>query len=96
MIPAISAGVNNLWWDAAGTTVDVEFTEGIDYAYAATVGNWTTSGTATVTAADAIGMDHVRLTLSEALGAGETVILNAGLTDPAGNAAGTLAIAPAN
>lgn len=96
VIPAISAGVNNLWWDAAGTTVDVEFTEGIDYAYAATVGNWTTSGTATVTAADAIGVDHVRLTLSEALGAGETVILNAGLTDPAGNAAGTLAIAPAN
>ena len=34
--------------------------------------------------------------LAEALGAGETVILNAGLTDPAGNAAGTLAIAPAN
>jgi hypothetical protein len=93
--PSISAGVVNLWWDAAGTTVDVEFTEGIDYAYAATVGNWTTSGTATVTAAEAIGVDHVRLTLSEPLGAGD-LTLDAGLTDPAGNAAGSLAIAPAN
>lgn len=96
VVPSISAGVTNLWWDAAGTTVDVEFTEGIDYAYAATVGNWTTSGTATVTAADAIGVDHVRLTLSEPLGPGDTVTLSAGLTDPAGNAAGSLVIAPAN
>lgn len=96
VIPAISSGVINLWWDAAGTTVDVEFSEGIDYAYASTAGNWSTSGTATVTAADAIGVDHVRLTLSEPLGAGETVILNAGLADPAGNTAGSLAIAPAN
>jgi len=94
--PTINAGVSNLWWDAAGTTVDVEFSEGIDYAFAATPGNWSTSGSATVTAAEAIGVDHVRLTLSEALGAGETVILNAGLADPAGNTAGSLAIAPAN
>ncbi|MGB0332706.1 MAG: hypothetical protein ACPGPE_12935, partial [Planctomycetota bacterium] len=56
----------------------------------------TEGGRATVTAADAIGVDHVRLTLSEPLGPGDTVTLSAGLTDPAGNAAGSLVIAPAN
>ncbi len=94
--PSISGGVVNFWWDAAGTTVDVRFSEDVDYSFGEVLANWSTSGIATVTAAEAIGIDHVRLTLSAPLGAGETVDLQAGLTDSAGNVAGSLSISPAD
>lgn len=95
-IPALGGGVINLWWDAAGTTVDVRFSEDIDYAFPEVLANWSTSGTATVTAAEAIGLDHVRLTLSAPLAVGETLDLQAGLADSAGNVAGSLSISPSN
>ena len=86
----------NFWWDAAGTTVDVRFSEDVDYSFAEVFANWSTSGTVTVTATEAIGIDHVRLTLSAPLGPGETVELQAGLSDAAGNVAGSLSIVPAD
>jgi hypothetical protein len=94
--PGISGGVINFWWDAAGTTVDVRFSEDVDYSFAEVFANWSTSGTVTVTATEAIGIDHVRLTLSAPLGPGETVELQAGLSDAAGNVAGSLSIVPAD
>jgi hypothetical protein len=95
-VPALDGGVVNLWWDAAGTTVDVRFSEDIDYAFPEVLANWSTSGAATVTAAEAIGLDHVRLTLSAPLAVGETLDLQAGLADSAGNVAGSLSISPSN
>ena len=94
--PGISGGVINFWWDAAGTTVDVRFSEDVDYSFAEVFANWSTSGTVTVTATEAIGIDHVRLTLWAPLGPGETVELQAGLSDAAGNVAGSLSIVPAD
>ena len=92
--PSFSSAFAHLWVDATGATVDVRFSEDIDYGFAATPGNWSTSGTATVTGAQVIGFDHVRLTLTEAMGATDTLSIGAGLVDWAGNAAGQLSIDP--
>jgi hypothetical protein len=92
--PSFSSAFAHLWVDATGATVDVRFSEDIDYGFAATPGNWSTSGAATVTGAQVIGFDHVRLTLTEAMGATDTLSIGAGLVDWAGNAAGQLSIDP--
>ena len=94
--PTLDSGVVHRWWDATGRTVDVRFSEDIDYTFAQAPTNWSTSGVATVLSAVPISADHVRLTLSDALGANETVDLLAGLLDSAGNLAGPLSLDPSD
>lgn len=93
--PAIAGAFTNLALDAAGLTVDVAFSEAVLEGVADEPTSWATSGSATVTAVEVIGPDHVRLTLSQALGATDELELDAGLTDRAGNAAGALTVDPA-
>jgi hypothetical protein len=85
--PALSSAYVNAMLDATGRIVDVELSEAVAVAFSGQVSNWSTTGSATVTAVEVVGADHVRLTLSAALGAAEEVVVAAGLTDLAGNAA---------
>jgi len=85
--PTLSSGYVNAMLDAAGHIVDVELSEAVAVAFSGQVSNWSTTGSATVTAVAVVGIDHVRLTLSVPLGAAEEVVVAAGLTDLAGNAA---------
>ena len=93
-VPSIDVAVANLWADPTGRTVDVRFSEDIDYTFAATASRWSTSGAASVAGVQVIDFDHVRLALSEPLGAAETLSLEAGLADRAGNAAAQLTVDP--
>jgi len=77
----------NLIEDAAGTTIDVLFDEAVDETFVETPGNWTTSGTTVVTAAQLVAHNIVRLTTDVQIGASETLSLN-NLPDLAGNNGG--------
>ncbi|MEZ6014202.1 MAG: Ig-like domain-containing protein [Planctomycetota bacterium] len=94
--PAISGAFVNLMADPTGATIDVEFSEAVETVFSGQVSNWSTTGAATVTAVDVLAGDHVRVTLSAALGASEELVLAAGLTDRSGNSvATTLSVEPA-
>jgi hypothetical protein len=69
--------------DAAGTTVDLVFSEEVDEAFAVDVSNWWTDGGAAVVGAQMLRPDIARLSLSTALGTSDRVILAAGLADAA-------------
>jgi hypothetical protein len=85
--PTLTNAYVNALLDTTGLVVDVELSEAVAVAFAGNVSNWSTTGSATVTAAEMVGADHVRLTLSVALGATEEIVVAAGLADLAGNAA---------
>lgn len=85
--PAIASSFVNWLVDAAGTTLDVRFSEDVDSSVASSTLNWSTNGSATVTAVTRLDDDHYRVTLSAALGASELVRV-ASISDPAGNAVG--------
>ena len=85
--PTLESAYVNAMLDATGRIVDVELSEAVTVAFSGQVSNWSTTGAATVTAVEVVSFDHVRLTLSAALGASEEVVVAAGLTDLAGNAA---------
>jgi hypothetical protein len=95
---ATAPGIEGAWThfqlDPLGTTVEIEFDEDVDAAYATDVANWSSSGSAAVTAVQAVAEDHYRLTLSTALAPGDTLDLDAGLEDLARNAAGALSVEP--
>ena len=92
--PGLASAWTHYQLDPAGTTVDVEFDEDVDSAFAGDAANWSTSGAVTVSAVETIAEDHYRLVLSASLGSGETVDLAAGLEDLARNAAGALSADP--
>lgn len=85
--PTISGAFVNLWLDPTGRTVDVEFSEALLASFADQVGNWSTTGAASVTAVEVLATDHVRLSLNATLGVGDAVVLAAGVSDRAGNVA---------
>ena len=64
---------------------EIELSELVQTGFATDSSNWSTSGSALVTSVEAVAADHLRLQLSAALGAQETVQIGPGLTDLAGN-----------
>ena len=85
--PAIASSFVDWALDPAGTTVDVGFSEDVVASGATAVLNWGTSGTAGVASVQRLSDNHYRVTLTLPLGASELVTV-AGISDPAGNAAG--------
>jgi len=94
--PTFTGAFVNLAVDPLGRTVDIELSEPVGGTFIRSAGNWSTTGTASVTDVEVLAVDHVRLTLSAAIGAAEQVVLAAGLADLAGNATvSALSIDPA-
>lgn len=83
--PAIVTAFVNDAVGQAGQTVDVLFSEDVLSAFVLAGGNWTLSDGETVTFAEMMETNAVRLTLSGELDAGATLTLAAGLEDYAGN-----------
>ena len=80
--------------DNAGTTVEVLFNEDVDSLFCGDEFNWSTTGAASVSSVTVLSADHVRLSLSQALQVGDSVVLAAGQRDVARNQAGTLQAQP--
>ncbi|MAG63302.1 hypothetical protein CMO84_07235 [Candidatus Woesearchaeota archaeon] len=80
--------------DNAGTTVEVLFSEDVDSLFCGDEFNWSTTGAASVSSVTVLSADHVRLSLSQALQVGDSVVLAAGQRDVARNQAGTLQAQP--
>ncbi len=85
--PAIASSFVDWAVDASGATLDVGFSEDVVAAGAGSVLNWSTNGSASVSAVLRLSDNHYRVSLSAPLGAGELVSV-AAISDPAGNAAG--------
>jgi hypothetical protein len=85
--PVIASSFVDWAVDAAGTTVDVGFSEDVVAAGAGSVLNWGTSGTAGVASVVRLSDNHYRVSLTLPLGANELVTVS-GISDPAGNAPG--------
>lgn len=83
--PAFTGAFVNLAADATGRTIDIELSEPVAGTFIRSAGNWSTTGTATVTGVEVLAVDHVRLTTSQALGVLDEVELAPGLSDIAGN-----------
>ncbi len=87
-----SAFVN--WTEsAAGTTIDVLFSEDVNEAFVENIFNWTTSGTTVVYTSQLVAPDRVRLTTNAQPAAGETFMLNL-LPDLAANTSGMISVNP--
>ncbi len=86
-VPTIASSFVDWAVDASGATVDVGFSEDVVAASASTLSNWSTNGSANVSAVLRLSDKHYRVSLSAPLGAGELVSV-AAIRDPAGNAAG--------
>ncbi|HIF41171.1 MAG TPA: hypothetical protein EYQ74_08740 [Planctomycetes bacterium] len=80
--------------DNAGTTVEVLFNEDVDSLFCGDETNWSTTGAASVSSVTVLSADHVRLSLSQALQVGDSLVLAAGQQDVARNQAGTLQAQP--
>lgn len=92
--PTLFEGFVNFRESVTSTVVDVTFDEALDASANDTLA-WSASGGQTVTDVERLAPERVRLTLSAALGASETITLT-GATDLAGNAAaGPIAFDPA-
>lgn len=83
--PSVVVAYLNDYVGTAGTTVDVLFSEDVLPTFVMASGNWTCSDGETVTFAEMLEGNAVRLTLSGPLDAGATITLAAGLEDFAGN-----------
>lgn len=91
--PAFDEAFVNLRADEFSRAVDVRFDEDVKTTLVTTPANWTVSGGVTVTSVELLSTQHVRLTLSAALGTSSTLGLT-GVTDIAGNASGAITIDP--
>jgi hypothetical protein len=80
--------------DNAGTTIEVLFSEDVDTLFCGDEINWSTTGAASVSSVTVLSADHVRLSLSQPLQAGDSIVLAAGQRDVARNQAGTLQTQP--
>jgi len=86
-MPSIASSFVNWAVDATGATLDVGFSEDVVAAGAGALANWSTSGTASVSAVQYLNHNHYRVTLAAPLGASQ-LLLVVGVSDPAGNAVG--------
>ncbi|MCP3919834.1 MAG: Ig-like domain-containing protein [bacterium] len=93
--PSVANAWTNLPLDAAGTTIDILFTEDVDQDFLQiSQGNWSTSGSANVIAIEFVSPAHARIQLNAPLGVAETIDISAGLQDMAQNAAGAISFDP--
>jgi len=92
--PSFSNAWTHFQLDNAGTTIEVLFSEDVDTVFSGDEALWTTTGFADVNSVAVISGDHVRLTLSQAMQPGDTLVLFAGQRDVARNPAGVLQIEP--
>ncbi len=92
--PSIAGAFVHFALDAAGTTVDLTFSEDVQTDFCADLSRWSTTGVAGILGVDVLGADHVRLTLSQGLNTGESLVLAGGQADLAQNVAGALQVQP--
>jgi hypothetical protein len=85
--PAISSAFVNWAADASGATIDVGFSEDVLASGANSILNWSSSGSTAVSSVLRLSDSHYRVTFAAALGSSATLSV-AGISDPAGNAAG--------
>ncbi|MFT4539011.1 MAG: hypothetical protein ACI841_002565 [Planctomycetota bacterium] len=91
--PSISSSFVNLREDDGGTMIDVLFSEDVDQSYVGDYTNWSTDGTAVVTAAEIVSPRHVRLTLDLAMDSADVIEITA-VDDMGLNASGDLTSDP--
>jgi hypothetical protein len=91
--PSFSSAFANYHVDATGTVVDVLFSEDVDATFAGDAANWTASGGQSVDTVEVMTSRWYRLTLSAALGSGDTLSVS-GLPDLAGNTSGPISVQP--
>ena len=91
--PGFASAFVNRRLDAAGTTVDVRFTEDVDETFASDPANWTASGGPAVVSVSLRERNHFRVALSAAFPPAGTLDLT-GLPDVAGNVSGAISILP--
>lgn len=92
--PNIANAFTNYRLSPVGNIIEVLFDEDVDTAYIGAPANWSTSGIADISSVEVISSNHCILTLDFSMFAGETIDLDAGLTDVAGNVAAALSFTP--
>jgi hypothetical protein len=91
--PTMVSAFANYAADASGAMVDVLFDEDVNVTRAEDETNWSTTGTATVVFVERVSAKHYRVTLSEALAAGDSLRANT-MRDATGNQSGLLSVNP--
>ncbi len=84
--PSVAKAFVNFEVDPFGGAVDILFTEDVSMSFAANIANWTFTGGGGITSVTELASNHVRIQVASIVSAGETLDLDIGLTDSAGNA----------